>query len=283
MDPSQPLPATESPRGDRCCTPLPPPRVRTASGCRPSGSRTPGATWSGPSVPTTGAWAPSPPSGHSHGSPRRSREAEPVTVLVSAAQYVNARERLPLHVRVVEMSNNDSWVRDTGPSFVVNDSGQLRAVSWRFNAWGGLRGGLYFPWDADDMVGPKVCDLERVQRYLPGPHPRGRLDRRGRPGHRPDHRGVPAQPQPEPGPEPRGDRGGAPHAPRRVAHHLAAARGAPRRDRRPHRQLRALRRAGGGDADVDRRLGRPAVGDLERGAVDPRGHGRRPGPPPARS
>jgi agmatine deiminase len=94
-------------------------------------------------------------------------EAEPVTVLVSAAQYVNARERLPLHVRVVEMSNNDSWVRDTGPSFVVNGSGELRAVSWRFNAWGGLRGGLYFPWDADDMVGPKVCDLERVQRYLP--------------------------------------------------------------------------------------------------------------------
>ena len=94
-------------------------------------------------------------------------EAEPVTVLVSAAQYVNARERLPLHVRVVEMSTNDSWVRDTGPSFVVNGSGQLRAVSWRFNAWGGLRGGLYFPWDADDMVGPKVSDLERVQRYLP--------------------------------------------------------------------------------------------------------------------
>jgi agmatine deiminase len=94
-------------------------------------------------------------------------EAEPVTVLVSAAQYMNARERLPLHVRVVEMSTNDSWVRDTGPSFVVDESGELRAVSWRFNAWGGLRGGLYFPWDADDMVGPKVCDLERVQRYLP--------------------------------------------------------------------------------------------------------------------
>ena len=94
-------------------------------------------------------------------------EAEPVTVLVSAAQYRNARERLPLHVRVVEMSTNDAWVRDTGPSFVVNESGELRAVSWQFNAWGGLRGGLYFPWDADDMVGPKVCDLERVQRYLP--------------------------------------------------------------------------------------------------------------------
>jgi agmatine deiminase len=94
-------------------------------------------------------------------------QAEPVTVLVSAAQHRNARERLPLHIRVVEMSTNDAWVRDTGPSFVVDDAGELRAVSWRFNAWGGLRGGLYFPWDADDVVGPKVCDLERVQRYLP--------------------------------------------------------------------------------------------------------------------
>jgi agmatine deiminase len=94
-------------------------------------------------------------------------QAEPVTVLVSAAQYRNARERLPLHIRVVEMSTNDAWVRETGPSFVSDGSGALRAVSWRFNAWGGLRGGLYFPWDADDVVGPKVCDLERVQRYLP--------------------------------------------------------------------------------------------------------------------
>jgi agmatine deiminase len=93
--------------------------------------------------------------------------AEPVTVLVSAAQYRNARLRLPLDIRVVEMSTNDSWVRDTGPTFVVDDSGELRAVSWQFNAWGGLRGGLYFPWDADDIVGQKVADLERVQRYLP--------------------------------------------------------------------------------------------------------------------
>ena len=94
-------------------------------------------------------------------------EAEPVTVLVSAAQYANARERLPLHIRVVEMSTNDSWVRDSGPTFVVNDAGELRGVSWQFNAWGGLTGGLYFPWDADDLVGPKVLDLERCQRYLP--------------------------------------------------------------------------------------------------------------------
>jgi agmatine deiminase len=92
---------------------------------------------------------------------------EAVTVLASAGQYVNARQRLPQHVRVVEMSTNDAWVRDTGPTFVTSGAGELRAVSWQFNAWGGQRHGLYFPWDADDLVGPKVADLERCQRYLP--------------------------------------------------------------------------------------------------------------------
>ena len=93
--------------------------------------------------------------------------AEPVTVLVSAQQYPVARGLLPAHVRLVETSTNDAWMRDTGPSFVSNKAGDVRGVSWRFNAWGGLRGGLYFPWDADDVVGPKVCDLERLACYQP--------------------------------------------------------------------------------------------------------------------
>jgi agmatine deiminase len=68
---------------------------------------------------------------------------------------------------VVETTTDDAWVRDTGPSFVVDDASEVRGVSWQFNAWGGLRGGLYFPWDADDQVGPKICDIERVPVYRP--------------------------------------------------------------------------------------------------------------------
>ena len=94
--------------------------------------------------------------------------AEPVTVLVSARQYAVARALLSDDVRLVETTTNDAWVRDTGPTFVVNDAGDVRGVSWDFNAWGGLRGGLYFPWDADDLVGPKICDLERVPVHRPG-------------------------------------------------------------------------------------------------------------------
>ncbi len=92
-------------------------------------------------------------------------EFEPVTMLVSAAQYANARNRLPEQIRVVEMSNNDSWVRDCGPTFVKNDKGDLRGIDWDFNAWGGLVDGLYFPWDQDDMVAQKVCEMENVDTY----------------------------------------------------------------------------------------------------------------------
>ncbi len=82
-------------------------------------------------------------------------EFEPVTMCVSAAQYENARARLPESIRVVEMSSNDAWCRDIGPSFLVNDKGDIRACDWTFNAWGGLTDGLYFPWDKDDQIASK--------------------------------------------------------------------------------------------------------------------------------
>jgi agmatine deiminase len=90
---------------------------------------------------------------------------EPVTVGVSAAQYPNARRQLPAAIRVVELSSNDAWVRDTGPTFVVNDRGGMRGVDWQFNAWGGLQGGLYFPWDRDDAVAQKILEIEGCDRY----------------------------------------------------------------------------------------------------------------------
>lgn len=90
---------------------------------------------------------------------------EPVTVIVSPGQYQNARARLPEDIRVVEMVNDDAWVRDCGPTFVVNDKGGVRACDWEFNAWGGLVDGLYFPWYNDDQIAQKVCEIENVDSY----------------------------------------------------------------------------------------------------------------------
>lgn len=90
---------------------------------------------------------------------------EPVTVGVSGRQFQNARAMLPSHIRVVEISSNDAWVRDTGPTFVINDAGELRGIDWEFNGWGGLNGGLYFPWDQDNLVAQKILGMEWVDRY----------------------------------------------------------------------------------------------------------------------
>ncbi|MFN3231308.1 MAG: agmatine deiminase [Alphaproteobacteria bacterium] len=92
-------------------------------------------------------------------------QGEPVTMGVSPGQFDNARHMLPPHIRVVEMTSNDSWMRDCGPTFVINDSGEVRAVDWVFNAWGGLNSGLYFPWDQDQQIPAKVCEIERLDRY----------------------------------------------------------------------------------------------------------------------
>lgn len=88
---------------------------------------------------------------------------ELVTMLVSARQFAQARAMLPEDVRVVEVSTNDSWARDVGASFLVNAAGELAGVDWPFNAWGGLRGGLYFPWDLDDQVAAKMLQIERAR------------------------------------------------------------------------------------------------------------------------
>ena len=94
-------------------------------------------------------------------------ESEKVTVCASEKQYENARRMLPDNIRVVEMSSNDSWARDYAPTFVT-DGKVIRGINWRFNAWGGLYDGLYFPWDKDDKMARKLCDLYDKDMYDAG-------------------------------------------------------------------------------------------------------------------
>lgn len=86
---------------------------------------------------------------------------EPVTVGVSATLYAHARVSLPPAVRVVELSSDDAWMRDVGPSFLINAAGELRGVHWAFNAWGGL----YRSYARDQAVAQKVLEIERAARY----------------------------------------------------------------------------------------------------------------------
>ncbi|HEV2703776.1 MAG TPA: agmatine deiminase [Steroidobacteraceae bacterium] len=90
---------------------------------------------------------------------------EPVTMGVTAAQFDVARAQLPARIRLVEVSHDDAWMRDVGPTGVVNAAGELRGIDWPFNAWGGHKGGLYASWELDDHVARKVLEIEGAARY----------------------------------------------------------------------------------------------------------------------
>ncbi len=86
---------------------------------------------------------------------------EPLTMCVTPQQFGVARAMLPERVRVVELPANDAWMRDCGPTFVVNERGDVRLVDWQFNAWGGL----YADWGLDEIVPQKVAKMEGMDYY----------------------------------------------------------------------------------------------------------------------
>ena len=93
---------------------------------------------------------------------------EKVIMCVSQKQYKEARSVLSDNISLAVVENDDAWMRDVGPTFLVNDKGEVRGIDWRFNAWGGHVDGLYFPWDKDDKVAAKVCQLADKDYYSLG-------------------------------------------------------------------------------------------------------------------
>lgn len=77
-------------------------------------------------------------------------EYEPVTVLVDPKQESISKKYLSKEVTTLITDLDDSWIRDSGATFVINsESGKLGAVDWRFNGWGAQSWSRY---EKDDLV-----------------------------------------------------------------------------------------------------------------------------------
>ena len=61
---------------------------------------------------------------------------EPVLVVAVPGRASEVRACCGPGVEVVELPIDDSWVRDSGPIFVVDNDGHRAGVDFRFNAWG---------------------------------------------------------------------------------------------------------------------------------------------------
>jgi agmatine deiminase len=80
-----------------------------------------------------------------------------VFVLSGGPALQHARKSLPVHdpnVILIDIPTNDAWARDYAPTFVVEESsGQLVAIDWIYNAWGGK----YPPFDLDQRVAERIA------------------------------------------------------------------------------------------------------------------------------
>jgi len=75
---------------------------------------------------------------------------EPVTMVVRPTDAETALAFLGPKTQLLEMELNDSWMRDMGPTFVIDDQGNKAGVNWVFNGW------VKYPHDHDKLVTPSI-------------------------------------------------------------------------------------------------------------------------------
>lgn len=92
---------------------------------------------------------------------------EKVFVLASDKKFAHAKACLESvkNAEVLNINSDDAWARDTAPTFVVNNNGEIRAIDWQFNAWGGEYDGLYANWENDDKIPYKLCETLDIPLY----------------------------------------------------------------------------------------------------------------------
>ena len=88
-------------------------------------------------------------------------EYESVTVVVNPGDESVAARYLSAQIDRLVAPLNDAWMRDMGPSFVIGDSGELGAVNYVFNGWGGQD---WAQWDHDQHIGRIVAEAAGATR-----------------------------------------------------------------------------------------------------------------------
>ena len=76
------------------------------------------------------------------------------------------------NVELLDIPTDDSWARDIGPTFVVQDTAEgrvVRGINWRFNAWGGEVDGLYPDYEQDDAFAAAFAKTKGYELYEAAP------------------------------------------------------------------------------------------------------------------
>lgn len=76
--------------------------------------------------------------------------------LKEAESWLSQKENYT-NMTLLTIESDDAWARDTGPTFVLEDTGTRCGISWKFNAWGGSYNGLYKHYEKDDRLAESFC------------------------------------------------------------------------------------------------------------------------------
>ena len=81
-------------------------------------------------------------------------EYEKVTAIVHPDDEQLAAKFLSSEIEVMIEKIDDAWIRDSGPTFVKDQTGKLAAIDWIFNGWGAQGWAEY---SHDEMIASKIA------------------------------------------------------------------------------------------------------------------------------
>ncbi|HOV13303.1 MAG TPA: agmatine deiminase [Spirochaetota bacterium] len=86
-------------------------------------------------------------------------EFEAVTMIAFGDEIKKAKKLLNSQIEILEIEHDDSWIRDNGPTFVINDKNDIAGINWIFNAWGNK----YKNYQNDNKVSEKILNYYGIK------------------------------------------------------------------------------------------------------------------------
>lgn len=85
-------------------------------------------------------------------------EHEKVYMIVKPELEYKARKVCNNNVEFIVIPHDDSWARDSGPTYIKNKD-KLAMVNWKFNSWGQK----FHSWEADNEIPKRLSSIMGVQ------------------------------------------------------------------------------------------------------------------------
>ena len=89
---------------------------------------------------------------------------EPVKMITLSERVEEVAQLCGENVEIVTLLMDDAWLRDTGPTFVIDRQGGIAGIDWQFNAWGENRENSS-DYQQDALLAQQILEWTQIRRY----------------------------------------------------------------------------------------------------------------------